>query len=74
MVHLALKWISNQCSTFAECLIVFAAVEGIFFSNSFASVFWLKKQGLLPGLTFSNKLIGHDEGMHADFTCFLLSH
>ncbi|KAF9236394.1 ribonucleotide reductase [Melanogaster broomeanus] len=66
----ALKWISNQCSTFAECPITFAAVEGIFFSGSFASVFWLKKQGLMPGLTFSN----HDKGIHADFACLLFSH
>ncbi|KIK73000.1 hypothetical protein PAXRUDRAFT_21337 [Paxillus rubicundulus Ve08.2h10] len=60
----ALKWISDQHSTFAfaKYLIAFAAVEGIFFSSSFASVFWLKKWGLLPGLTFSNKLISHDEG------------
>lgn len=52
----------------------FAAVEGIFFSGSFASVFWLKKRGLMPGLTFSNELISRDEGMHTDFACLLFSH
>ncbi|KAF9233652.1 ribonucleotide reductase [Melanogaster broomeanus] len=70
----ALKWISNQRSTFAERLVMFAAVEGVFFSGSFASVFQLKKQGLMPGLTFSNELISHDKGMHADFACLLFSH
>lgn len=52
----------------------FAAVEGIFFSGSFASIFWLKKRGLMPGLTFSNELISRDEGMHTDFACLLLNH
>ncbi|KIK74636.1 hypothetical protein PAXRUDRAFT_19673 [Paxillus rubicundulus Ve08.2h10] len=72
----ALKWISDQCSTFkfAGHLITFAAVEGIFFSDSFASIFWVKKQDLMPGLTFSKELISHDEGMHANFTCLLFSH
>ncbi|KAN0086286.1 Ribonucleotide reductase, small chain domain containing protein, partial [Tylopilus felleus] len=70
----ALRWISNQCSTFAERLVAFAAVEGIFFSGSFASIFWLKKRGLMPGLTFSNELISRDEGMHTDFACLLFSH
>ena len=70
----ALKWISDERSTFAERLIAFAAVEGIFFSGSFASIFWLKKRGLMPGLTFSNELISRDEGMHTDFACLLFSH
>jgi len=70
----ALKWISDQRSTFAERLIAFAAVEGIFFSGSFASIFWMKKRGLMPGLTFSNELISRDEGMHTDFACLLFSH
>jgi ribonucleoside-diphosphate reductase subunit M2 len=70
----ALKWISDQCSTFGERLIAFAAVEGIFFSGSFAAIFWLKKRGLMPGLTFSNELISRDEGMHTDFACLLFSH
>ena len=70
----ALRWISNQCSTFAERLVAFAAVEGIFFSGSFASIFWLKKRGLMPGLMFSNELISRDEGMHTDFACLLFSH
>ena len=52
----------------------FAAVEGIFFSGSFASIFWLKKRGLMPGLTFSNELISRDEGLHTDFACLLFSH
>ena len=69
----AMRWISDQKSTFAERLVAFAAVEGIF-SGSFASIFWLKKRGLMPGLTFSNKLIGCDEGMHTDFACLLFSH
>ncbi|CAE6426508.1 unnamed protein product [Rhizoctonia solani] len=70
----ALKWISDRRSTFAERLVAFAAVEGIFFSGSFASIFWLKKRGLMPGLTFSNELISRDEGMHTDFACLLFSH
>ncbi|RMD41343.1 hypothetical protein DV735_g3772, partial [Chaetothyriales sp. CBS 134920] len=70
----ALRWISDQQSTFAQRLVAFAAVEGIFFSGSFASIFWLKKRGLMPGLTFSNELISRDEGMHTDFACLLLSH
>lgn len=57
----ALNWISNDKATFAERVIAFAAVEGIFFSGSFASIFWLKKRGLMPGLTFSNELISRDE-------------
>lgn len=70
----ALKWISDKNSSFAQRLVAFAAVEGIFFSGSFASIFWLKKRGLMPGLTFSNELISRDEGMHTDFACLLFSH
>lgn len=70
----ALKWISDTSSTFAQRLVAFAAVEGIFFSGSFASIFWLKKRGLMPGLTFSNELISRDEGLHTDFACLLFSH
>jgi len=70
----ALRWISDKRSTFGERLVAFAAVEGIFFSGSFASIFWLKKRGLMPGLTFSNELISRDEGMHTDFACLLFSH
>lgn len=65
----ALRWIEK--GTFAERLIAFAAVEGIFFSGSFCSIFWLKKRGLMPGLTFSNELISRDEGLHCDFACHL---
>jgi ribonucleoside-diphosphate reductase beta chain len=65
----ALKWIESD--NFVERLIAFAAVEGIFFSGSFCSIFWLKKRGLLPGLTFSNELISRDEGLHTDFACLL---
>lgn len=65
----ALCWISN--ASFTERLIAFAAVEGIFFSGSFCSIFWLKKRGLMPGLSFSNELISRDEGMHCDFACHL---
>lgn len=65
----ALRWISN--GNFQERLIAFAAVEGIFFSGSFCSIFWLKKRGLMPGLTFSNELISRDEGLHCDFACHL---
>ena len=70
----ALRWISDKKSTFAERLVAFAAVEGIFFSGSFASIFWIKKRGLMPGLTFSNELISRDEGMHTDFACLLFTH
>jgi ribonucleoside-diphosphate reductase beta chain len=68
----ALRWIDNA-PTFAHRLIAFAAVEGIFFSGSFCAIFWLKKRGLMPGLTFSNELISRDEGMHCDFACLLYS-
>jgi ribonucleoside-diphosphate reductase subunit M2 len=70
----ALTWISDKDSSFGERLVAFAAVEGIFFSGSFASIFWLKKRGLMPGLTFSNELISRDEGLHTDFACLLFSH
>ncbi|NJL13779.1 MAG: ribonucleoside-diphosphate reductase [Microscillaceae bacterium] len=65
----ALRWIESE--HFAERLIAFAAVEGIFFSGSFCSIFWLKKRGLMPGLSFSNELISRDEGLHCDFACLL---
>lgn len=70
----AMKWIESRTSSFGERLIAFAAVEGIFFSGSFASIFWLKKRGMLPGLTFSNELISRDEGLHCDFACLLVRH
>ncbi|KAK5646960.1 hypothetical protein RI129_005424 [Pyrocoelia pectoralis] len=70
----ALNWIASEDATFAERVIAFAAVEGIFFSGSFASIFWLKKRGLMPGLTFSNELISRDEGMHCSFACLMFSH
>ena len=66
----AMKWM-NENDSFAERLIAFAAVEGIFFSGSFCSIFWLKKRSLMPGLTFSNELISRDEGLHTDFACLL---
>jgi ribonucleoside-diphosphate reductase subunit M2 len=69
----ALKWISS-CTAFGDRLVAFAAVEGIFFSGSFAAIFWLKKRGLMPGLTFSNELISRDEGLHTDFACLLFKH
>ena len=65
----ALRWIDN--GNFAERLVAFAAVEGIFFSGSFCSIFWMKKRGLMPGLTFSNELISRDEGLHCEFACLL---
>ncbi|MBM3164571.1 MAG: ribonucleotide-diphosphate reductase subunit beta [Bacteroidetes bacterium] len=68
----ALRWIEK--GSFAERLVAFAAVEGIFFSGSFCSIFWLKKRGLMPGLCFSNELISRDEGLHCDFACLLYSH
>ena len=69
----AIKWINDEKSSFAIRLIAFAVVEGIFFSGSFCSIFWLKERGLMPGLTFSNELIARDEGMHTDFACLLYS-
>ncbi|CAJ2645487.1 unnamed protein product [Trifolium pratense] len=70
----AVRWIQDKESTFGQRLVAFAAVEGIFFSGSFASIFWLKKRGLMAGLTFSNELISRDEGLHTDFACLLFSH
>jgi ribonucleoside-diphosphate reductase beta chain len=68
----ALRWIESD--SFAERLIAFAAVEGIFFSGAFCAIFWLKKRGLMPGLTFSNELISRDEGVHCDFAVHLHNH
>lgn len=68
----AMKWIESS-ESFAERLVAFACVEGIFFSGSFCAIFWLKKRGLMPGLTFSNELISRDEGLHCDFACLLYS-
>jgi len=68
----AMRWIDSQDS-FATRLVAFAAVEGIFFSGSFCAIFWLKKRGLMPGLSFSNELISRDEGLHCDFACLLYS-
>ncbi|XP_076332550.1 ribonucleoside-diphosphate reductase subunit M2 B-like isoform X2 [Tachypleus tridentatus] len=70
----ALNWIENDIASFSERLVAFAAVEGIFFSGSFAAIFWLKKRGLMPGLTFSNELISRDEGLHTDFACLLFKY
>lgn len=70
----ALNWINHDSATFAERVIAFAAVEGIFFSGSFAAIFWMKKRGLMPGLTFSNELISRDEGLHCDFACLMFKH
>lgn len=70
----ALNWIGSMDATFGERIVAFAAVEGIFFSGSFASIFWLKKRGLMPGLTFSNELISRDEGLHCDFACLMFSY
>lgn len=67
-----LRWI-DSCEDFRKRLIAFACVEGIFFSGAFCSIFWLKKRGLMPGLTFSNELISRDEGLHCDFACHLYS-
>lgn len=69
----AMRWTSSEAS-FAERLVAFATVEGVFFSGSFAAIFWLKKRGLMPGLTFSNELISRDEGLHCDFACALFRH
>lgn len=78
----ALKWITsgddnqsdNNRNSFAERLVAFACVEGIFFSGAFCSIFWLKKRGLMPGLSFSNELISRDEGLHTDFAVLLYKH
>jgi len=69
----AIKWINDNEATFATRLIAFACVEGIFFSGSFCAIFWLKKRGLMPGLTSSNELISRDEGMHTDFAVLVYS-
>jgi ribonucleotide reductase beta subunit family protein with ferritin-like domain len=69
----AQKWIYDDNSTFAKRLVAFACVEGIFFSGSFCSIFWLKKRGLMPGLTFSNELISRDEALHCEFAVLLYS-
>merc|ERR1719445_2146657 len=66
----AMKWMASDCA-FIQRLVAFACVEGIFFSGSFCALFWLKKRGLMPGLTFSNELISRDEGLHTDFACLL---
>jgi len=65
----AKKWIADNRSSFASRLVAFAAIEGIFFSSSFASIYWIKKRGLMPGLTFSNELISRDEALHTPFCC-----
>jgi ribonucleotide reductase beta subunit family protein with ferritin-like domain len=70
----ALKWISDKDASFAERLIAFACVEGIMFSGPFCALFWLKKKGVMPGLTFSNELISRDEGLHCEFACLLYSY
>ena len=70
----ALQWIQSDTATIAERILAFSAVEGIFFSGSFAAIFWLKKRGLMPGLTFSNELISRDEGLHTDFACLIYNH
>ena len=67
----AIKWMQDDNSSFALRLVAFAAVEGIFFSGSFCSIFWLKKRGLMPGLTFSNELISRDEALHTEFAVLL---
>ena len=69
----AMKWISDKDSSFGTRVIAFAAVEGIFFSGSFCSIFWLKKRGLMPGLCFSNELISRDEGLHTEFAVLMYS-
>ena len=69
----ALRWCDANNASFAERVVAFAAVEGIFFSGSFCAIFWLKKRGLMPGLCFSNELISRDEGLHCDFACLIYS-
>ena len=69
----AKKWIGDNRSSFASRLVAFAAIEGIFFSSSFASIYWIKKRGLMPGLTFSNELISRDEALHTEFAVLLYS-
>jgi ribonucleotide reductase beta subunit family protein with ferritin-like domain len=69
----AIKWINDKKSTFATRLVAFACVEGIFFSGAFCAIYWLKKRGLMPGLTFSNELISRDEALHCEFAVLLYS-
>jgi len=69
----AMRWTDDAQASFGERVCAFAAVEGIFFSGSFACIFWLKNKGLMPGLTFSNELISRDEGLHTDFACLMFS-
>merc|ERR1712154_598294 len=68
----AVQWMNDE-NCFAERIVAFAAVEGILFSGSFCAIYWLKKRGLMPGLTFSNELISRDEGLHAEFACLVYS-
>jgi len=70
----ALKWCDADAASFAERVVAFAVVEGIFFSGSFCAIFWMKKRGLMTGLTFSNELISRDEGLHCDFACLIYKH
>merc|ERR1711944_247343 len=70
----ALNWINADHASYAERVVAYASVEGIFFSGSFAAIFWLKKRGLMPGLSFSNELISRDEGLHTDFACLMFRH
>lgn len=70
----ALNWINPERASYGERIVAFASVEGIFFSGSFAAIFWLKKRGKMPGLTFSNELISRDEGLHCDFACLMFSY
>lgn len=70
----AMRWIGEQNASYGERVVAFAAVEGIFFSGSFAAIFWLKKRGIMPGLTFSNELISRDEGLHCQFACLMFKH
>lgn len=70
----ALRWCDKRSASFAERLVAFAIVEGVFFSGSFCAIFWLKKRGLMPGLAHSNEMISRDEGLHCDFACLLYSH
>lgn len=69
----AFKYFNREGLSFAKRLVAFACIEGIFFSGSFATIFWLKKRGIMPGLTFTNELISRDEGLHTDFACLLYS-
>ena len=68
-----IKWINDKEASFAQRLVAFAIVEGVFFSGAFCSIFWLKEKGKMPGLTFSNELISRDEGLHVEFAVLLYS-